>query len=132
MPCQRQRNSYDCGVFAVAFITTLAFGTDPCTVSFDRKSIRAHFIQCLARKEILPFPAFGLRGSGRIRQPTLSVDVYCSCRLTKYRHAIVGGAEWALANCSICQRWFHRRCENIPDECFTKKKYPFMCSSCHH
>ena len=28
--CQRQENGYDCGVFAIAFATSVAFGQDPC------------------------------------------------------------------------------------------------------
>ena len=35
--CQRQGNGFDCGVFAIAFATSLANGEDPATILYDPK-----------------------------------------------------------------------------------------------
>jgi hypothetical protein len=39
--CQRQSNGYDCGVFAIAFATSLANGEDPASRLYNPKKLRA-------------------------------------------------------------------------------------------
>ena len=149
IPCQKQKNGNDCGVFAIAFLTSLAFGTDPRTVSFDHKKIREHLKQCLRERFITSFPTSGIRGSGRQRVPLISVDLYCSCRLTTYRHEVIGKAadrkmlmaeeevekkekrrQWELIQCSRCSNWFHRKCENVADRFFKVRSLVWTCQSC--
>ena len=46
---QRQTNSYDCGVFCVAFATELAY----------LSRMRSHLIQGLENRKLQPFPKMG-------------------------------------------------------------------------
>ncbi|XP_045031019.1 uncharacterized protein LOC123473768 [Daphnia magna] len=53
--CQRQSNGYDCGVFAIAFATSLAIGEDPATRLYDPIKLRPHLVNCLALGKITAF-----------------------------------------------------------------------------
>ena len=47
---QKQTYGYDCGVFAIAFATSLLSGDDPAALVY-RSDIRQHLLQCLSAKE---------------------------------------------------------------------------------
>ena len=53
---QCQKGSKDCGLFAIAVITSLAFGEDPSTVSYDQDNLRRHLIDCITKGELSLFP----------------------------------------------------------------------------
>ena len=53
---QQQNNGDDCGPFAAAFATSLAFGQDPSKVQYDAAKLRSHLLKCLKNKEMEPFP----------------------------------------------------------------------------
>ena len=57
-PVQQQTNGSDCGVFAIAFATSLVFGVDPIFVNFDAKGMRPHLATCLRNGKISLFPSF--------------------------------------------------------------------------
>ena len=44
---QQQPNSWDCGLFAVAFATELVHGRSPACRHFDVKLLRPHLLDCL-------------------------------------------------------------------------------------
>ena len=55
---QQQRNSSDCGIFAIAFATDLCYGIDPSKCSHgDGQELRSHFLKCLQEGNIKPFPS---------------------------------------------------------------------------
>ena len=43
---QQQKNGIDCGLFSVAFATTLTFDGNPSTVNYDAALLIAHLIKC--------------------------------------------------------------------------------------
>jgi Ulp1 protease family, C-terminal catalytic domain len=47
-PCQRQGNGYDCGVFAIAFAVSLAFGENPSQLVYDPAKLRNHLKFCFS------------------------------------------------------------------------------------
>ncbi|XP_033632422.1 uncharacterized protein LOC117294015 [Asterias rubens] len=51
-----QRGSSDCGVFALAYATEIAFGGHPESTVFDQRSMRGHFKRCLSSLQMVPFP----------------------------------------------------------------------------
>ncbi len=56
---QQQDGAKDCGLFALAFATFLAFGNSPETLSlhwFDQKSFREHYMSCIESKQVTQFP----------------------------------------------------------------------------
>ena len=57
MPCQQQTGGDDCGLFAIATITTLAFNHNPSTVTYAQTEMRKHVVECFEKHHISPFPA---------------------------------------------------------------------------
>ena len=52
----QQINGYDCGVFAIAFATSLAFNICPCTLKYNILQLRAHLCNMLRAGRLLQFP----------------------------------------------------------------------------
>ena len=50
----KQSSSADCGLFAIAYITHIAFGLNPCVHVFQQSSMREHFLKCLENKKMEP------------------------------------------------------------------------------
>ena len=54
--CQRQKGGADCGLFAIAFTTAIAFGVDPSRLKLKQESMRAHLINCFNKNHLSLFP----------------------------------------------------------------------------
>ena len=55
-PVQQQTNASDCGLFAIAFATSLVFGYDPQDINFDTTRMHAHLVACFRAGAITQFP----------------------------------------------------------------------------
>lgn len=55
---QLQYNGYDCGLFALAFIQSLAESIDPSTVHYNQAKMRENYNASIQKNKILPFPIF--------------------------------------------------------------------------
>ena len=53
---QQQGNGEACGVYAIAFATSLANSGNPEKESYDKKNIRPHLVECLEIGKAIPFP----------------------------------------------------------------------------
>ena len=53
---QQQGNGVDCGVYVIAFATSLAYGSNPEKESYDKKKIRPHLVECLKIGKLTTFP----------------------------------------------------------------------------
>ena len=51
-----QTGIVDCDLYATAYITSIAYGTDPSTVVFCQELLRPHFIKCLVQNFLTEFP----------------------------------------------------------------------------
>ena len=58
VPVQQQTNGYDCGIFAIAFATCLALGTNPSNATFDIQRMHSHLVTCLRATKMSTFPCF--------------------------------------------------------------------------
>lgn len=52
----RQTGGRDCGVYAIAISTALAFHHDPSLIKFDQPAMRPHLVACLEKGTFSPFP----------------------------------------------------------------------------
>lgn len=105
--CQRQGNGFDCGVFAIAFATSLANGQDPSTLLYIPDLLRNHLKESRARKESV-----------------LSESVFCHCRRTSYMLPAKG---WTMVECECCMEWFHLMCvDNFPEN----ENETWLCNFC--
>jgi hypothetical protein len=109
---QRQGNGYDCGVLAIAFATSLLHGQDPTTVTYDVGPLRPHLRACMAAGNLTPFPSTPSRSSRHLDIIQRSL-VMCHCRRTWYR---LKSEQWDQIECENCQEWFHRMCEDYPED----------------
>lgn len=60
VPVQQQLNGSDCGVFAIAFATSLVFMQDPKGIQFDIPKMRPHLSNSLKNATMDPFPTIDL------------------------------------------------------------------------
>ena len=103
-PVQRQAGTCDCGLFALAFATSLCNGICPTAMVYNQQSMRKHFLQCLVNGKMTEFP-------GRKRKPRtkksaiIPVHVFYKCRQPECGE---------MAECDQCHEWFHKKCESIP------------------
>lgn len=65
VPCQRQPNMSDCGVFAAAFAFQWALGTKALPASYDTDSMRGHLARSLENQTVVEFPILPVRKRGR-------------------------------------------------------------------
>ena len=56
VPIHRQIGGRDCGVYAIAISTALAFGHDPSQITFTQSAMRLHLVKCLEMGQFSPFP----------------------------------------------------------------------------
>ena len=120
---QRQTNSYDCGVFCVAFTTELAYGGDPANCSWYLSRMRSHLIQGLENRKLQPFPKMGrrtVRLGARIFK-SRQITIYCVCHMPN-------DPQKAMVQCCSCLKWFHIDC-CIPDKSVDLSE-KWSCSKC--
>ena len=55
---QRQKGDKDCGLFAIACATSIAFGIDPAKQKLGQDSLRSHFIECIKEENFSLFPTY--------------------------------------------------------------------------
>ena len=75
---QSQIGSSDCGVFAIAFATDLAFGLNPASHYYEQDKLRPHFIECLKNQQMTLFPSKNIQPG---KPKTEYLYVYCHCRI---------------------------------------------------
>ena len=121
-PVQQQNNGVDCGVFAIAFATSLAHGNDPCTAAYNVSLMRSHLIKCLQQKKMELFPTTPKR-IRRCIPKKFTVPIYCHCRLPYFEN------KDKMVQCSQCDEWFHFKCETIHGS-KNMAKVTWQCQEC--
>ena len=53
---QQQQGSSDCGLFAIAYMFSLASGSDLAKQKYKQGEMRSHLWTCLKKKTVKPFP----------------------------------------------------------------------------
>ena len=124
-PVQQQSNGTNCGLFAIAYATALAYSRDPTKVYFDEEKMRIHLHECIVNGKITPFPE--VKFSFRIKMSKAkkkTVELWCTCK-----RPFQPGESEAMAECETCMEWFHKSCKDIPDGVF-KQNEPWNCKRC--
>lgn len=123
----QQRDTNLCGVMAVAFVTELLFGRDPCARSYDLTQMRNHLATCFSNKELQPFPAQHCSIKPNFWESAF--EVYCICRMPHHKEYLKV-LKYEMAQCETCKEWFHRGCESIPTSLFDKEVSSLVSWSC--
>ena len=56
MPTQKQEGGVDCGLFAIAMTTGVAFGVDSTALMFSQTKMRDHLVECFNNGVLSLFP----------------------------------------------------------------------------
>ena len=115
---QQQKNGVDCGLFSIAFATTLALGGDRSAANYDAALLRAHLIKCFDNNLLVEFPVTE-KHVIKCKPYKSIVELYCVCRMPYWRTEEIG---LRMAECERRKRWFHRKCEKIPVAVFSAGK----------
>ncbi|KAL5515870.1 hypothetical protein EMCRGX_G001111 [Ephydatia muelleri] len=75
----KQKNGHDCGVYAIAFATSLCYGQDVMSIHYDNHKMRQHLVECLEGAKMLPFPSTYEEKSIRFVKSE-TIDLFCHCR----------------------------------------------------
>ena len=124
MNVQAQPNGYDCGVYAIACATELAYGYDPVVSVWKDEVMRNHLLECLESGKLTRFPRLRERRimlGTRVRK-TQTVEVLCICRTMNEKTR-------PMIECESCLKWFHKDCMG-PDVNKSFKGVKWVCRGC--
>ena len=123
--CKSRKDKSDCGLFAIAFATSLARASSrPCKYNlYDQAKMRIHLIHCFETQSMTPFPSHVFR---RPSDPNIEAySNYCVCRM------INDGTPMIQCSAS-CTEWYHMACCAVPSQFINKQKttmeMPVLCN----
>ena len=114
----KQAGDNDCGLFAAAYCTTLAYGQNPSAFVYDQARMRNHLYDCLSAKKMTPFPIIRNRRVGEAK--TVEIKVYCYCR------GLNDGNPMVQCEAKKCKEWFHLGCVDA-----YVKREKWYCRNCN-
>lgn len=120
---QMQAGGCDCGLFAIAFATSLASGIPPGKYCSDRSKMRKHLYTCLQKGRITNFPTVKERRHHTKVKSTEEIEVYCECRMPELRNV-------DMVECCKCKEWYHVHFFFVPHIAITNKNTQWFCNRC--
>ena len=122
---QQQRGGSDCGLFALAVVTAIAFGKDPSILFWRQCNMRGHLVECFRTERITQFPTIETKDLQSKMTRNLETDyfvkLYCLCKLPKF-------VSKQMVQCQSCSNWFHKPCVEYLD--VRGKIDSFFCDLC--
>ena len=118
---QTQHGSSDCGLFAIAFATSLCAGNKPEETTDIQHLLRGHLFDCLSTKVISLFPTTSRKKKSSALRAQTKFEIYCLCRLP---------ADGQMIQCESCGEWFHDHCVAVPQSVWNCPQSQWYCSLC--
>ena len=89
------------------FVGTLSSGKDPAKLEYNQVQFREHYLECLRKGVISPFPQDTVMTIPK--KPSFrKFAVYCLCRLPNTGDSMV--------QCFKCKEWFHFTCIGLNED----------------
>ena len=118
-PVQRQGNGVDCGLFAIVFSVTQAFGNKPEVITYNEGNLRCYLFGCFKLKKLSPFLEYeNNRRVKRARAVTSNQNVYSISRRTCFKEGTDDSTDNFTAPCCVCYEWYRKKCMKIPMNIF--------------
>ena len=116
----KQTNSSDCGLYAIAYATGLCCGEDVCSRKYNMMVMRQHLLKCLESGRMTAFPSSDRENHHIVANKMIKVR--CYCRLPD---------SGVMIQCSSCKEWFHKKCDSsIPRKAWSDLKFKWHCKMC--
>ena len=122
---QQQTNCVDCGLFAIAFATSLAHNENPVRRVYNTTKLRQHLVSCLEAGKVSVFPSHSTNEKKDFKATLNAIEIYCLCRMP-YDNT---SEDDDMIEYTKCCEWYHGSCENIINVKKYKSKYWF-CKKC--
>lgn len=111
---QMQRGSSDCGLFAVAFATSLCCGFNPAQVQYTQRIFRNH-------PSMTIFPLCRKKSCVTAAAKQETITIHCTCRQVSHGRMI---------QCGICEIWYHEKCVRVPRNVWKDISVKWNCPPC--
>ena len=98
---QQQQNGTDCGVFSIAFLTSLLNGEDPSTTAYHNDQLRTHLLTCIANGCLSSFPQIPFSTVKRCKETKIVTKLFCDCHMPWDRNDSKKRAT-QMASCDTC------------------------------
>ena len=100
----KQSGTTDCGLYALAYCTSLLFGSDPCLSIYARDEMRPHLVSCLEKGSLTEFPTLRSRrlSNTKLVTSTIIIEICPICLKSDHGDLMVA--------CELCKKWFHKEC----------------------
>ena len=119
-----QYGADDCGLYALAYMTALAYGEQPGSTIFNQKALRQHYLTCLDALKMVPFPILRKRRCTSKVRATFDLELYCVCRMPGFMSDLI--------ECNTCKEWFHvNLCVTVPQHVLVNKALIWTCTNCN-
>ena len=119
---QQRLGKENCGLYAIAFATSICYGVERSRTSYSEHSLRSHFHQCLESGTMTPFPESKL-SVRRTVKTKVQISIHCTC------FRILSGSK--MIQCNSCNNWFHVKCVSRPKErARIVRQATWSCHSC--
>ena len=99
LPIQQQKNSIDCGIFAIAHAAEILHGENVENSSLDVILMRDHSLGCLQLQKFPPFPKTN-KSVYRCRPVSFFFNMCCICREAYFYDDVKSDDKYFMANCN--------------------------------
>ena len=116
-----QTNGNDCGLYAIANATALAFGRNPSKEQYIPSKLREHLLKCLEEKEMRLFPT--AKGTSKRRKAIKKIEkikLSCVCNMPD--------THTTYFLCDQCSSEYHPECLCL--DAVLLKDRSFICPTC--
>ena len=82
---QRQSGASDCGLFALAFATSVCYGDYPAASSYTQSEMREHLLSCIKKGQIVRFPQRAKRRPKKLQLNIFPFTVFAASWMMEQR-----------------------------------------------